>query len=155
MILIGIYGTQLDMNTFFPLWDSLIAVRRRTSPLQQCRTQKYSSIFIRSTPWDKITVDHVIGVSTDFTDLQRWHQSLSVSVGPIKSQPAITCSKLTIETLFWRRSGVFIINFEHILHPPCSSVFFVNFEQVNASWNGWPAEVRWVLFLLLKNCWMF
>ena len=38
------------------------------------------------------------------------------------SQPAITCSKLTIETLeqsvkyVWRRSAVFIVNFEHISH---------------------------------------
>ena len=41
------------------------------------------------------------------------------------TQPAITCSKLTIETVEqgvkyvqsqWRRSGVFIIDFEHILH---------------------------------------
>ena len=39
-------------------------------------------------------------------------------------QSAITCSKLTIETLekgvfnvnFWRHSGVFIVNFEHISH---------------------------------------
>ena len=37
--------------------------------------------------------------------------------------PAITCSKLTIETLeqdvkyvHWRRSGVFIVNSEHISH---------------------------------------
>ena len=43
-----------------------------------------------------------------------------------RTQPAITCSKLTIETLEqgvnyvqicqWRRSGVFIVNFEHISH---------------------------------------
>ena len=45
------------------------------------------------------------------------------------SQPAITCSKLTVETLEqgvkcvqsvkcvqWRRSGIFIVNFEHISH---------------------------------------
>ena len=41
------------------------------------------------------------------------------------AQPAITCSKLTIETLEqgvkyvqsqWRRSGVFIVNLEHISH---------------------------------------
>ena len=34
------------------------------------------------------------------------------------TQPAITCSKLTIETVqrHWRRSGVFIVNFEHISH---------------------------------------
>ena len=31
------------------------------------------------------------------------------------SQPAFTCSKLTIETLE-RRSSVFIVNFEHISH---------------------------------------
>ena len=36
------------------------------------------------------------------------------------TQPAITCSKLTIETperpQAWDRSGVFIVNFEHISH---------------------------------------
>ena len=35
------------------------------------------------------------------------------------SQSAITCSKLTIETIEqgeWRRSGIFIVNFEHISH---------------------------------------
>ena len=42
------------------------------------------------------------------------------------SQPASTCSRLTIETveqgvkyvqsLQWRGSGVFIVNFEHISH---------------------------------------
>ena len=37
------------------------------------------------------------------------------------------CSKLTIKT--WRRSGVFVINFEHISH-----LFSVDFEQANVSW---------------------
>ena len=32
------------------------------------------------------------------------------------SQSTITCSKLAIETLERRRSGVFIVNFEHISH---------------------------------------
>ena len=36
------------------------------------------------------------------------------------TQPAFTYSKLTIETLehgrHWRRSGIFIVNFEHISH---------------------------------------
>ena len=68
------------------------------------------------------------------------------------SQPAITLSKLTIETLeqkceicskltikppkrrHWRRFGGLIANFEHILHL-CSSVSNVKFEQVNASWD--------------------
>ena len=31
----------------------------------------------------------------------------------------------------WRRSGVFIVYFEHMSHI-CSSVSSVNFEQVNA-----------------------
>ena len=47
------------------------------------------------------------------------------------------CSKLTIKTperRQWRRSGFFIVNFEHISHTPCSSVSIVNFEQVNAGW---------------------
>ena len=37
----------------------------------------------------------------------------------MESQPAITCSKLTIKTperRHFRRSGVFIVNFEHISH---------------------------------------
>ena len=45
------------------------------------------------------------------------------------------CSKLTIKTperRQWRLSGVFIVNFEHISHSPCSSVSIVNSEQVNA-----------------------
>ena len=48
---------------------------------------------------------------------------------------AITCSKLTIETLEqwwrqWRCSGVFIVNFGHISH-----VSIANFEQVNTGWD--------------------
>ena len=44
------------------------------------------------------------------------------------------CSKLTIKTPERRRSGVFIVNFEHISHL-VSSVSIVNFEKVNASWD--------------------
>ena len=35
--------------------------------------------------------------------------------------------------LHWRRSGVFIVNFEHISR--CSSVSIVNFEHVIAVWK--------------------
>ena len=35
----------------------------------------------------------------------------------------------------WRRSGGFIINFEHISHL-CSSVSIVNFEYVIVRWVG-------------------
>ena len=62
------------------------------------------------------------------------------------SQPAINnrntrerckiCSKLIIkapEQCHWRRSGVFIINFEHILHLVLV-ISTVNFELVNADW---------------------
>ena len=45
-------------------------------------------------------------------------------------------SKLTIqipERRQWRRSGIFIVNFEHNF-TLCSSVSFVNFGQVNAGW---------------------
>ena len=48
------------------------------------------------------------------------------------------CSKLTIKTpeqRQWRRSGVFIVICEHILHLPCSSVSIVNFEYVIAGWD--------------------
>ena len=54
------------------------------------------------------------------------------------SQPAFTCLKSTIETLeqgvkyVWRRSDVFIVNFEHI--SLCSRVSIVNFEHVIAGW---------------------
>ena len=46
------------------------------------------------------------------------------------------CSKLTIKTSErrqWRRSGVFIVNFEHI--SPCSSISIVNFEHIFAGWE--------------------
>ena len=36
--------------------------------------------------------------------------------------------------LQWRRLGVFVVNFEHIVHL-CSSVFIINFEHVIAGWN--------------------
>ena len=45
------------------------------------------------------------------------------------------CSKLAIkipEGRQWRRSGIFIVNFEHISF--CSSVSILNFEQINAYW---------------------
>ena len=70
-----------------------------------------------------------------------------------QTRSAITCLKLTVETLerrseicskltikppkrrHCRRFGGFIINFEHISHL-CSRVPIVNFEQVhNASWE--------------------
>ena len=47
------------------------------------------------------------------------------------------CSKLTIKTpgrLHWRRSGVFIVNFEHI-STPCFSVSIVSFEHVIVGWE--------------------
>ena len=67
------------------------------------------------------------------------------------SQPAITCSKLAIETpeqrceicskltikppkrCHWHHFGGFIVNFEHISHL-CSSISVVNFEHVIADW---------------------
>ena len=70
----------------------------------------------------------------------------------ITSQPAFTCSKLTIETLEqrceicskltiktpkrrqWRRFGVFIFNFEHISHL-CSRVSIANFVIVIVGWD--------------------
>ena len=74
----------------------------------------------------------------------------------ISSQPAFTCSKLTIETLEqrceicskltikppkrrqWRRFGGFIVNFEHISHR-WSKVSIVNSEHVITGWDG----VKW------------
>ena len=65
-------------------------------------------------------------------------------------QLTFTCLKLAIETRkeheicakliktpkrrHWRRSGVFIVNFEHILHIFLSSVSIVDFKQVNVTW---------------------
>ena len=55
-------------------------------------------------------------------DIGLRHERVNKSVIQILYQSAITCSKLTIETLEqgvkcqWRRFGVFIFNFEHISH---------------------------------------
>ena len=53
-----------------------------------------------------------------YYDLKFWYDDCHIF---IITQPIITCSKFTIETLEegvkyvkWRRSGVFIVNFEHI-----------------------------------------
>ena len=46
-----------------------------------------------------------------------------------ETQPAITCSKLTIETL---EQGV---NLEHIYFTPCTSFSIFNFEKKNAGWQ--------------------
>ena len=49
------------------------------------------------------------------------------------AQLAITCSKLTIETL---AIGVVLVSFWWLwtYFTPCSSVSIVNFEQVNTAW---------------------
>ena len=45
------------------------------------------------------------------------------------------CSKLTVKASEWkRRSGVFIVNLEHIPHLFQTFFFFADFEQVNISW---------------------
>ena len=48
------------------------------------------------------------------------------------------CSKITIkipERRQWRHSGIFIVNFEHVVVvTPCSSIYIVNFEHVMAAW---------------------
>ena len=52
------------------------------------------------------------------------------------------CSKLTIKTpdlRHWSRSGAFIVNFKTHF-TPCSSVFIVNFVQVNAGWVTLPKQ---------------
>ena len=51
------------------------------------------------------------------------------------SKPAITCSKLTKETLEQGVKSAFTVNFEHISQPS-SRVSIVNFEQINAGWDG-------------------
>ena len=72
------------------------------------------------------------------------------------------CSKLTIKTPVrhqWRRSGVSIVNFEHISYL---SVSIGKFDQVNAGWvrtqgrkdnNGSPSSVIFEKFeqFLLRN----
>ena len=64
-----------------------------------------------------------------------------------RSQPAITCSKLTIETLEQRCeicSKLTIINL-------CSSVSIVNFEHVNAGWVTYINNAH-IFESLPRNC---
>ena len=100
---------------------------------------------------------------------------LLMMTGSEPTQPAFTCSKLTIETLIqrceicskltiktpkrrWRRFG-FFINFEHISHL-CSSVSIVNFEHVIAGWvpnyfrlstSGKPRDFRQEVLTFSQN----
>ena len=48
-----------------------------------------------------------------------------MNVHPSRYLPTYRC--------YWRRSGVFIVNFQHISHL-CSSVSNINFERVIAGW---------------------
>ena len=50
-------------------------------------------------------------------------------------------NKKTPERRHWRRSGVFIVNFEHILYF-FSSVSIVDVEQVNVAGNPDSFEVK-------------
>ena len=65
------------------------------------------------------------------------------------------CSKLTIkipERRQWCRSGIFIVNFEHIPHL-CSSVSVVNLEHVIAGWDTSPiiGQRKWLCPAYLKD----
>ena len=63
------------------------------------------------------------------------------------------CSKLTIKTPErhqWRRSGVFIVDFEHYF-TPCSCVSIVNFEHVNADWESFGTKSRNGKFSICNN----
>ena len=65
------------------------------------------------------------------------------------------CSKLTLktpETLHWRRSGVFTVNFE-IFHT-FSSVSIVDFEQVLAG-KSTSKEIKRLFYFNLKLTWQF
>ena len=59
-------------------------------------------------------------------------------------------SKLTIkipERRQWRRSGIFIVNFEHISHLSCCTVSIINFEHVIAGWDFWGQKAMDGVFL--------
>ena len=76
--------------------------------------------------WNLRLLSNIVGTSMNF--LKKMSDGQSISFGwiihwrLITSQSAITCSKLTMEKLEqgvkyvcqWCRSGVFIVNFEHI-----------------------------------------
>ena len=58
------------------------------------------------------------------------------------------CSKLKIYTLELRDcgcSGVFLVNFEHILHL-FLSVSIVDFEQVNVSWESGVSTIATCIY---------
>ena len=76
------------------------------------------------------------------------------------TQLAITCSNLTTETIkqgvkcsklaikiperrHWRRSGIFIVNFEHILHIVLVFLLLTLSRQMPA--GGWVLEVKLIL----------
>ena len=68
---------------------------------------------------------------------------------PYLSQPAITCLKLTIETL---EQGLKICSKSTMKIPerPCFSVPIVNFEQVNADWDYFQVS-NLISFLFLQR----
>ena len=77
---------------------------------------------------------------TIFTTFSAVNYMFKVNNRDIRTRCEIR-SKLTIKTSErrrWRRSVLFIVNFEHILHSSILPIYFsvsiVNLEQVNTSW---------------------
>ena len=69
-----------------------------------------------------LNIKYVIN-SSDVNSTSPYDPHVNIYILKYRDHPtpwAFTCSKLTIKTLeqwrLWRRSGVFIVNFEHISH---------------------------------------
>ena len=92
------------LKIFFSLYDENICmVQKRTE--SGLETECFILDFFNSAPVWSQTVDYVR------FPVRSWLFYRFIS------QSAITCSKLTIKTVEqrpWRRSGIFIVNFEHI-----------------------------------------
>ena len=109
------------------------------STICQCSPFHATCLFLY-TPWKRLKT---LGAA----ERHQWHwtglRSNPASIYLLKVNNRNTRAKVwsmfkvnneDTKTTPWRRFGVFIVNFEHILHL-CSSISIVNFEQVNADWE--------------------
>ena len=77
-----------------------------------------------------------------------------------KTQPAFTCSKLTVEKLEQGVKYVFIVNFEHILHLVLVGVFLLTLSKyLSAKFRGIFHDVKsvqirssfWSVFSVIRT----
>ena len=138
-----------------PLYDQFHATGIFICPLKISENVWFSAVFMghrkRSVAWNRFMKT---GNKNRSKNLSKAKKTVKLTCNCLKStietlENGVACSKLTIKTpqrCHWRRSGVFIVNFEHISHLFLVLLLFI-FEEVKISWEN--TRTRWLMYLYI------